>query len=61
MTELKRKGLTVYVDDVPTLHLAHPIMTRPQDWALRARSILWPQLIERAAQQAPVQTGRLRH
>lgn len=39
--KVTRRGTTVSFDGVPTLMLNGPIMTRPQDWALPARTYLW--------------------
>jgi hypothetical protein len=38
---VERRGLVVHVDGAPTLHLASPVMTRPQDWTPTQAAMLW--------------------
>lgn len=50
--EVERRGLTVHVDGAPALHLAGPLLTRPEDWAPTARALLWPELARGARLEA---------
>jgi len=48
----ERRGLVVHVNGEPTLHLATPIATRPQDWTPAQVAIIWGPEIA-AQQQVP--------
>ncbi len=48
---VERKGLVIHFNGEPGPGLLPPIMTRPQDWALPARTYLWGPEVANAVEQ----------